>query len=485
MGDENGETELCWRNFCECERNIEKVKNACARPGNTSVPQIDDDGWVYDSRETCNNALCCAPEAGMSDNRCMCVHRGGSYTGEPLSTEEKCCSATNNGDGKCGCGEVGSTLRWGGEARDCCSGAFDKKTRKCKLQDCAGAGEAPSDERPCCRFKDSSGKFHSPSHKGRCGCFPAGAQPASEVDDISGGNSCCARRLNGSKCSLITDNDVPLLHGADASDCYYKKAKKNGKYEFCVNEEDECLPFGAKIKGSLSCCSGVELKEKGGAVCGCLAPGKKFPAKEGVRTCCAGKADFSDKDKCGHLDVGSTFDPRFNDKSICSSGKVDATGACACIHQGQVSADPSQCCSGWTDAANKCGCMEAGPALKYGAQGSDCCSGEARNEVCLCVRPGRPSASHFKGKECCAKRASGGYCGCLDAQDGIVDMGRMCCGGFFNVTSAHCQCLPSGTSVAAFVHDAACCGDLRNLDGSCSRDGIKPFKPKDLKKLGR
>lgn len=474
--------------YCKYDRNKEKIKNACSLPGNLSITLIQDDGWFTDTMEKCDNIQCCSPEAGMKGKRCLCVKSGGRYDKGPRTTEGKCCSKSGNDNGVCGCAGNGETLRFGGDKGDCCSGyMYGEKKKVCAKQPCtANQGQAPTDSRPCCRFKKElhSTKYLSPLTKnGKCECIHAGEFPATEVDGVAG-SSCCSGIMTAGKCQCVWDSRMQLTDGALDSDCCSGHITKTDGKRFCLSTK--CKGPGEKPDRGIKCCSGIEKD----GVCGCLAPGK--PVKEGKanQACCSLEASRADKKKCGYLNAGQPINKTFMDASVCSSGKIDGDGLCACFHDGEVSADASECCSGRHDGsaeASKCGCALAGVGLKYGAAASDCCSGNVvragNTDQCTCNFAGRPSRAD--GKDCCTKSAKGGFCGCFGPKDVLTEYKStkfQCCGGFYNSSSFKCQCVPAGTAVASFVHDGACCGDVGGVVGGFCMPGRKEEK---IPQLGR
>lgn len=458
-----------------CYRNTDQFGPRCGRPGNTTIPQVFDDGYFYDTWETCPEIKCCYPEAGKTaSNRCKCAGYLKYYNKPPFTTTDKCCSLSYNNANICGCGKNEEGLRVGGVAADCCSGYLDKN-RKCQLQSCTKAGFSPKKEKPCCRSMLASDDKNtdpwlreynsSKLSNGECGCFHFNTRPADVVDDV-GGNNCCNGVLNGpgGTCGCISTSDTPLIQGAVESDCCEKKAVKTDGKMYC--KASKCMGPGEKSQGGVTCCSGIKGKEN---VCGCLAPGKTIPTGQTAeRTCCSGKADHAAKEKCGHSLVGDKINKNLTDASVCSSGKLVNGTTCACIHAGDVdSSHPvSQCCSKSHDKDKKCGCLLHPSQLEDGAKPTDCCHG-FRGRKCLCGAPGRPSIAGLDGKDCCSNSSKGGHCGCFGPKAVIAEsQAPQCCGGFYNRSSAKCDCVLAETAVGSFVHDGACC-DGKNDGGKC------------------
>lgn len=341
-------------------------------------------------------------------------------------------------------------------------------TRICGRRPCQRSGAKPTKVLNICCGLDEKWDRHEDPPDAACPCSLPGVKHDKHTDAKA--SDCCSGTYKSPDtnrvCSCIPNN-VEVPPKATKEGCCSGKIIDRFDKRWCA--ADTCTPQGQRIgnKGSGNyCCARdtTHIEYDVDKPCGCVWGGKA-PADKLASRCCSQSLE---KDgTCSWIDAPGIIEEWFNETE-CFSGVADDNNQCKCMpplstvrSTDVIKEHTDQCCSNRVISTGKnaglCSCIRTGDRLKYGATESHCCSGKAKNGVCICAESGSAYRKDegMASQDCCSSQAGDHFCRCSPTGSSATSA---CCGDVSD--SAKCVCIPDGHQVpSSDIENAAavCC----------------------------
>jgi len=356
------------------------------------------------------------------------------------------------------------------------------RTEMCGPRQCQKPGATPAGQKLiCCGDPKPWDRPEDPKDQ-PCGCSLPDAKHDNRINALA--SDCCSGSYKTPEsdkvCSCLPGNSL-VPPNAPASACCSGKTIKRFDKTWCM--ADECTPQGQTIakdkavdgKQGQHCCAHLTT----GIVyditkaCGCVWGGMR-PVDNNPSRCCSQSVETDGT--CSWIPVPGTIDAWMNETE-CFSGDADENNKCKCMpplskvrSKAAIAAHPDQCCSKHiiSDGPNAglCSCITTGKRLGYGSDESHCCSGKAKNGVCICAKPGAAYRKDhgMTSHDCCSSNAGEHFCHC--SATGSSAAHRACCGKVSDDKT--CECIPDGHLVPASDMEnpaSVCCNKPKEACG--------------------